>query len=146
MIYFIYTTEENTHGPYKSFPTFNNESTSTHSSPLPKPCLQRNTEGGRRRKKNKHSLLTRWLFEKRICRNASECNCHILKALDADTVMWQKHGDFSPGDFSYLVCHSLRIKYLDDMRTFLLPDMFIQAGFSAITHSHLSLLEVSSND
>lgn len=67
-------------------------------------------------------------------------------ALEANTVMWQSLGDFSLGDFSYLVCHSLRVKYLDDMRTFLLPDMFIQARFSTITHSHLSLLEVSSND
>lgn len=57
-----------------------------------------------------------------------------------------EQGDFILGDFSYLVCHSLRAKYQDDMRTFLLPDMFIQARFSAITHSHLSPLEVSSND
>lgn len=57
-----------------------------------------------------------------------------------------KRRDFSLGDFSYLVCQSLRVKYLDDMRTFLLPDMFIQACFSTITHSYLSLLEVSSND
>lgn len=59
---------------------------------------------------------------------------------------YMERGDFILGDFSYLVCHSLRAKYLDDMRTFLLPDMFIQARFSTITHSHLSLLEVSSND
>lgn len=32
------------------------------------------------------------------------------------------------------------------MRTFLHPDMFIQARFSTITHSHSCLLEVSSND
>lgn len=98
----------------------------------------------REKKKNKHSWLTRWLFLRGYVK-CSKMRLSHSKGFRSQYCNMER-GDFSPGDFSYLVCHSLRVKYLDDMRTFLLPDMFIQARFSTITHSHLSPLEVSSND
>lgn len=95
-------------------------------------------------KKNKYSWLTRWLCKK-VHVKGFEMRLSHSYCIRSQYCNLVEHGDFSPRDFCYLVCHSLRVKYLADMRTFLLPDMFIQASFSTITHSHLSLLEVSSN-
>lgn len=73
--------------------------------------------------KNKHGWLARWLFQKGYVKHSKLRHAH------SDGIRSQycnvECGDFRPGDFSYLVCHSLSVKYRDDMRTFLLPDMFI---------------------
>lgn len=91
--------------------------------------------GGRSRK-NKHGWLTRWLFGKEYvkCFKMRLSHSYGIRSQYSNVV---ERADFSLGDFSYLVCHSLRVKYLDDRRTFLLTDMFIQACFSTITHISL---------
>lgn len=60
--------------------------------------------------------------------------------------MWFACVDVLASGISVLIGVELRVEYLDDMRTILLCDMFTLVGFSAITHFHLSHLEVPLND
>lgn len=93
-------------------------------------------EAGRKRKNKCRVGLTRLLRKGNV--DGSKIRLSHFMALRANTVVCVCVCD-SLWVLRYLVCHSLRVKYLSDMRTFLLSDMFTLARFSTITHSHLSL-------